>query len=86
MLKYLKSFLQKDKLYHFLINFFGVNIIANIPTFELFHAISTMFFISFVKELYDRIKPKPTGFSTKDLIADIVGIIFGAYAYYLIFM
>lgn len=74
----------RDKIYHTLVNMIGIIIICIIPGYNLFHALTLMIFISFIKELYDRIKPNPTGFSLPDLLADLIGMILGSLIYYFV--
>lgn len=78
----LNTILKYDKVLHFIINFVGVIVISYY--INIVFATIIMVIISVLKEFYDVIKPKPTGFSINDLIADVIGMTIGIFVYMLI--
>ena len=74
--------MQSDKLKHLAVGFtFGfVTLFMTfkyglLPSFMAMTVISSFVFVG--KEEYDCIKPNPTGFDTKDLAADYIGLAIG---------
>ena len=62
-----------DKGLHFIVGFFGTLILTTfIP---LLCSIIIMIIISIAKEVYDKYKTNPTGFSWLDLLADTIGVV-----------
>lgn len=66
-----------DKILHFLINFFGIIVLVDYINIIL--AISIMAGVSILKEMYDKYKKNPTGFSWWDLLADFTGLGLGVF-------
>ncbi|MCK4500861.1 hypothetical protein KAU11_10200 [Candidatus Babeliales bacterium] len=67
---------QWDKILHFTVNFIAVLIFGLAGYLE--SGIALAIIGSVGKELYDDIKKAPTSFSVEDLIADFLGMGFGA--------